>query len=85
MTTRHKPHNADKLRFYGDEFVFNPVSGMCYRTTSSAGFLLRQIVEGAEDEELIELIQARYNIDRASAVHDVELLLNSLTELGVIS
>ena len=80
----NKVHNTEKLRFYGDEFVFNTVSGTCYRITSTAGFLLRNLVAGAEDEQLVSLMQDRYDLDRISAMRDVELLLNNLTELGVI-
>ena len=45
-----------KLRFYGDEFVFNTVSGLCYRLNPTAGFLLRSIVDGVKSEQLIDMI-----------------------------
>jgi len=80
----NKGHNIEKLRFYGDKFVFNTVSGACYRITSTAGFLLRHIVVGVEDEQLVSLMQDHYGLDHVSAMRDVELLLNNLTELGVI-
>jgi len=79
-----KKHNLQKLRFYGDEFVFNTVSGMCYRITSTAGFILRSLVAGKKNEQLVDLIQARYGIDQTTAVRDIELLLNNLAELGII-
>lgn len=82
---KYNAHSVPKLHFYGDEFVFNPVSGMCYRITATAGFLLQNLMNGADDEELVNLIQDKYSIDRTTAVRDVELLLNNLTELGVIN
>ena len=84
MVTGNKIHKAEKLRFYGDEFVFNTASGMFYRITSSAGFLLQNLINGVGDDQLVTLFQNRYGIDRATAIQDVELLLNNLTELGVI-
>lgn len=84
MIISNKVHKTAKLRFYGDEFVFNTTSGMFYRITSSAGFLLQNIINGVEDDQLVTLFQEHYDIDRTTAIQDVELLLNNLTELGVI-
>lgn len=84
MVTGNKTHKTEKLRFYGDEFVFNTTSGMFYRITSSAGFLLQNLINGVGDDQLVTLFQNHYGIDRATAIQDVELLLNNLTELGVI-
>lgn len=75
---------VQKLRFYGDEFVFNTVSGMCYRVTPTAGLLLRALDEGAAIEELVDILQEHYDVERSTAMRDVELLLNHLIELGVI-
>lgn len=85
MAISNKIHKTAKLRFYGDEFVFNTASGMFYRITPSASFLLQNIINGAEDDQLVTLFQERYGIDRTTAIQDVELLLNNLTELGVIN
>lgn len=85
IRAKYSAHDIPKLRFYGDEFVFNPASGMCYRITATAGFLLQNLMDGADDDDLVNLIQEKYTIDRTTAVRDVELLLNNLTELGVIN
>lgn len=69
------------LRFYGDEFVFDTVSGMFYRVSPTASFILHSLQAGAAVDELAGLIQARYGIDRATAARDVELLLNELAAL----
>jgi len=75
--------NSQSLRFYGDEFVFNTRSGLCFRITPTAAFILRSLIAGTQEEQLIELIQSRYEVDRKTAVRDTELLLNNLTELGL--
>ena len=77
-------HKLQKLRFYGDEFVFNTVSGLCYRLNPTAGLLLHSLIDGMKDDQLVDMIQKRYKIDRKTAMRDVELLLNDLSELGVI-
>jgi hypothetical protein len=69
------------LRFYGDEFVFDTVSGMFYRVSPTASFILHSLHAGAGVDELANLLQTRYGIDRATAVRDVELLLNDLAAL----
>jgi len=84
MFTKNRVHNAPTLRFYGDEFVFNTTSGMCYHISATAGFLLRKLIDGAGEEQLVILIQQQYGIDQSTAIRDVELLLNNLTELGII-
>lgn len=73
------------LRFYEGEFVLNTVSGMFYRLTPAAGYLLRSLDAGAEIGQLAALIQTRYGVGQATAVRDVELLLNQLAALGLLS
>lgn len=75
---------ADTLRFYGDSFVLNTVSGMFYRLSPTADYLLRAREAGAKTDEFADLIMARYGVDHATAVRDSELLLNQLTALGLL-
>jgi len=84
MIDENKVCNAPTFRFYGDEFIFDTSSGMCYRINSAAGFLLRNLAAGFKDEQLVSLMQDQYGLDRTSARRDVELLLNNLTELELI-
>jgi hypothetical protein len=77
-------HRLSTLRFYGDQFVFNTVSGMFYRVTASAGYVLHALDSGATTAELPGLLQARYGIERKAALRDVELLLNDLTAMGIL-
>lgn len=76
--TKRKPLS---LRFYGDEFVFDTVSGMFYRVTPTASFILRSLDAGTELDQVASDVQKRYGIDRASAVRDIELLRNDLTAI----
>jgi polyisoprenoid-binding protein YceI len=67
------------LRFYGDEFVFDTVSGMFYRVSPTASFILRSLERGTDPATVADEVQKRYGIDRAAAVRDIELLRNDLT------
>ena len=74
-----------KLRFYGDEFVLDTVSGMFYRISPTASFILRSLDEGVEPEPLAAELQRRYRIDRSTAVRDIELLRNDLASIEPLS
>ncbi len=72
---------ASSLRFYGEEFIFDTVSGMFYRVNPTASFILRALQSGTEPERLADEVRSRYNIPRADAMRDIELLRNDLTSL----
>lgn len=76
------PDSLDRrLQFYGDEFVFDSVSGMFYRINPSACFMLKSLTAGTPVTDLPARLQARYELDSATASRDVQLFLNSLTAL----
>lgn len=66
------------LRFYGEEFIFDTVSGMFYRVSPTASFILRSLESGTEPGKVADEVQERYGIARAAAVRDIELLRNDL-------
>lgn len=70
-----------RLRFYRDEFVFDIVSGMFYRMSPTACFMLHALDNGADVHELPKLLQEQYALDRSTAARDVELFLNDLAAL----
>ncbi len=72
------------LRFYGDEFIFDTTSGMFYRISASASFILRSLQAGMGPERLADEIQGRYGIPRAAAVRDIELLRNDLAGIEAL-
>lgn len=76
--------NLSSLRFYGDQFVFDTRSGMFYRLSLTAAFLLRAIDGGATADALPGLLQDEYGITQKQAVRDTELFLNDLAGLGVV-
>lgn len=78
--TADKPKTAT-LRFYGDEFVFDTVSGLFYRMSPSACFLLQALDSGKSRRELPVLLQHEYQLDASTAVRDAELFLNDLAAL----
>lgn len=69
------------LRFYGDQFVFDTVSGMFYRMNPTACFILRALDAGVDSHELPALLQSNYTLDASTATRDVELFLNNLAAL----
>lgn len=77
-------HRLSGLRFYAGGFVLDTASGLFYRLTPVADYLLREYDAGAEVRDFAELIEARYGLDHASAVRDVELLLNQFAGPGFL-
>jgi predicted RNA-binding Zn-ribbon protein involved in translation (DUF1610 family) len=69
------------LRFYGDQFVFDTVSGMFYRMNPTACFILRALDAGVDSHELPALLRSNYTLDASTATRDVELFLNNLAAL----
>jgi hypothetical protein len=67
------------LRFYGDEFVFDTVSGMFYVISRTAGFIFRALDAGTQPDKLADEVQQRYGITRSAAVRDIEHLMGNLS------
>jgi hypothetical protein len=78
------PHRLADLKFYRGGFVLDTASGMFYRLTPAADYLLRSYDAGCEVRQFADLIQSRYGLDHASAVRDVELLLNQFMTPGLL-
>ncbi len=72
------------LRYYGDEFIFDTVSGTFYRISPSASFILRSLQAGMGPERVAREIQSRYGIPRTAAVRDIELLRNDLAGIEAL-
>lgn len=77
-------HRLSGLRFYPGGLVLDTVSGLFYRLTPVADYLLRQYDAGTEVRDFAGLIEARYGQDHASALRDVELLLNQFSGPGFL-
>lgn len=73
-----------KLRFYGDQFVFDTVSGRFHRLSPMAGFILKALIEGRNPDELGEMVETRFGIARMKAARDVELFLSEVRALELI-
>lgn len=78
------PRQSGTLRFYDGSFVLNTASGMFYRLSPAADYLLRALEAGAKTGQFADLITSRYGVDHATAVRDSELLLNQFTALGLL-
>lgn len=82
-TVARKPAARRNLRFYGDRFVFDPVSGNFHRLSEAAGFLLKAYAGGARGPELVRLLTQRYGIDQTRAKRDVEVFLTEISALDL--
>lgn len=82
--TVQAPHRLAGLRFYAGGFVLDTESGSFYRLTPAADYLLRKYDAGTEVRDFAGLIETRYDQDHASAVRDVELLLNQFAAPGFL-
>jgi hypothetical protein len=78
------PKGSGRLRFFGEEFVLDTVSGLFYRLTPAAHFVLRAHERGVRFQQFPGLLRQRYGIDPASATRDVELLLNQMASMGLL-
>ena len=72
------------LRFYGDEFIFDTTSGMFYRVSQTASFILRSLNSGVDPDTLAESVRRRYGVPRAAALRDIQLLRNDLTAIEAV-
>ena len=82
-----KPVNKDRisrLRFYGEQFILDTVSGSFYRLTPAAGFILKALAERTDHSKLAEMVQNRFGTSRSQAARDVELFLSELRSLDLI-
>jgi hypothetical protein len=75
---------SSSLRFYGDEFIFDTVSGMFYRVSPTASFILRSLECGVDPGKLAESVRQRYGVPQAAALRDIELLRNDLTAIEAL-
>ena len=73
-----------KLRFYGEQFILDTVSGSFYRLTPAAGFILKALIERTDYSKLAEMVQNRFGTSRSHAARDVELFLSELRSLDLI-
>ncbi len=79
-----KTSKNPRLRFYGENFVLDTVSGSFYRLTPTAAFILQALIERSDRGDLAERVQNRFGTSQARAVRDVELFLSELRSLGLI-
>ncbi len=77
-------NSVSSFRFYGDQFILDTVSGNFYRVTPTASFILRALIDGKRQDELVNVVEQHFKIDRARALRDVEMFTSELRSLGII-
>jgi hypothetical protein len=73
-----------KLRFYGNNFVLDTVSGRFYRLSPIAGFVLKALAGGTDPDRLVEIVEKKFGADHAKVARHVELFLSDLNSLELI-
>ena len=64
-------------------FLFDPSSGQSYSLNETGALLLRALIGGAAEEDLVDALVAHFETDRERAERDVEHFLRRLDELGL--
>lgn len=78
------------LRTIGEQIMAVPVGAQTSHIhgmialTESGGLLWNALIDGAEVDELAELLLRDYEIDKATAVSDVEIFLKGLEAQGAL-
>ena len=75
---------ASRFRFYNDQFLLDTVTGHFFRVSIPAGFILKNLIQGKSGEELVDIVQSHFAIDRAKAIRDVEMFLAELRSVGIV-
>lgn len=73
------------LRFYDGGFVLDVTTGLFFKVSQTAVFILRQIADGSSHDDLVVGMQNHYGVSRNVAIRDVELLTNELVILGILN
>lgn len=82
-----KHHQKDAfapLRFYEGRFVFNTHSGVFYRVTPEATFILKALIRGKDARDIAKLLQDEYDLDRGTSLRDAALFINRLAQLELL-
>ncbi len=64
-------------------FLFDPSTGHTYSLNATGAFLLRQLVEGRRQDELVAQIVEHFETDEDTAGRDTEQFLLQLREMGL--
>lgn len=72
------------IQFYEELFVFNRVSGMFYLVSGEAAFILRAVWEGRSRDEIKDMMIARFQIERSTAIRDTEQFMAKLKDMDLL-
>ena len=79
-----KRYNIDKVKIYGERFVFDCITGSFHRISETAAFIIRELQRETKLLDIIELFSKHYNISTKKAVADVEILISELIALNIL-
>ena len=78
------------LREIADDFILIPIQeaddNFCGIITlnETSAFIWKQIEERRDKEQILELLMQEYNVDKETAIEDIEVFLNKLIKLGIL-
>lgn len=68
---------------YRDRFLFNPVSGMFFRLSHEAAWVLNEMRSGRGRSEIEIRLAEEFGIDRGTALRDCDRFIDRLERLGI--
>ena len=70
--------------FFNDRFVFDRASGMFFAVSKEAALILRSAWERLDRDDIRKLLMQRFDIERGTAIRDMEQFLGKLKELDLL-
>ena len=75
------PEQLKHLAISESGFIFDPVSGLSFTLNPTALFLLEQMRQGQNREQLLSTIQHHYEVKPHEAEHDLHGFIEALNAL----
>lgn len=76
--------NINKIKFYGERFLFDSITGSFHRISDTAGFVIRELQRETKLLDIIDLFSKHYGISTKKAVADIEILISELIALNIL-
>lgn len=77
------PQDMSHLSLSESGFLFDMRSGHTYTLNPTGAFLLRRLLDGLPREELVQALEASFEVSPEVALQDLERFLARLRQLGL--
>lgn len=75
--------NIDRIKIYGERFVFDCITGSFHRISETAAFVIKELQRETKLQDIIDLFSKHYGISTKKAVADIEILISELIALNI--